>query len=94
MLARATSLILGLAFDLEADFQGDLEFCDLAIHDSAALSNDFEPIHVTNDLGCFDDCGFSCLGVKTLEESDFSQASQISAAKIRELAEGGYIWPR
>lgn len=29
--------------------------------------------------------------VKTLEEFDFSQASQIPAAKIRELAEGGYI---
>src|SRR3954451_23572043 len=29
--------------------------------------------------------------MKTLEEFDFTQASQISAAKIRELAEGGYI---
>jgi DNA replication protein DnaC len=29
--------------------------------------------------------------VKTLEEFDFAQAPQISAAKIRELAEGGYI---
>ena len=29
--------------------------------------------------------------VKTLEEFDFSQASQIPATKIRELAEGGYI---
>ncbi|MGB6946735.1 MAG: IS21-like element helper ATPase IstB, partial [Bryobacteraceae bacterium] len=29
--------------------------------------------------------------VKTLEEFDFAQASQIPAAKIRELAEGGYI---
>ena len=29
--------------------------------------------------------------VKTLEEFDFGQAAQISAAKIRELAEGGYI---
>lgn len=29
--------------------------------------------------------------VKTLEEFDFSQAPQIPAAKIRELAEGGYI---
>jgi DNA replication protein DnaC len=29
--------------------------------------------------------------VKTLEEFDFAQAPQIPAAKIRELAEGGYI---
>jgi DNA replication protein DnaC len=29
--------------------------------------------------------------MKTLEEFDFNQASKISAAKIRELAEGGYI---
>ncbi len=29
--------------------------------------------------------------VKTLEEFDFAQAQQISAARIRELAEGGYI---
>ena len=29
--------------------------------------------------------------VKTLEEFDFGQAPQIPAAKIRELAEGGYI---
>ena len=29
--------------------------------------------------------------MKTLEEFDFSQAPQIHAAKIRELAEGGYI---
>ena len=29
--------------------------------------------------------------LKTLEEFDFNQARQISAAKIRELAEGGYI---
>jgi len=29
--------------------------------------------------------------MKTLEEFDFAQASQIPAAKIRELAEGGYI---
>lgn len=29
--------------------------------------------------------------VKTLEEFDFAQSPQISAAKIRELAEGGYI---
>ena len=30
-------------------------------------------------------------GVKTLEEFDFTQARQIPAAKIRELAEGGYL---
>jgi DNA replication protein DnaC len=29
--------------------------------------------------------------LKTLEEFDFTQAPQIQAAKIRELAEGGYI---
>ncbi len=29
--------------------------------------------------------------LKTLEEFDFNQARQIRAAKIRELAEGGYI---
>jgi len=29
--------------------------------------------------------------VKTLEEFDFSQAPQVSATKLRELAEGGYI---
>ena len=29
--------------------------------------------------------------MKTLEEFDFSQAPQVAAAKIRELAEGGYI---
>src|SRR5689334_5755407 len=29
--------------------------------------------------------------VKTLEEFDFSQAPQISAARIHQLAEGGYI---
>ena len=29
--------------------------------------------------------------MKTLEEFDFAQAPQIPAAKIRELAEGGYI---
>ena len=29
--------------------------------------------------------------MKTLEEFDFNQAPQIPAAKIRELAEGGYI---
>ena len=29
--------------------------------------------------------------LKTLEEFDFTQAPQISAARIRELAEGGYI---
>lgn len=29
--------------------------------------------------------------MKTLEEFDFAQASQIPAARIRELAEGGYI---
>jgi DNA replication protein DnaC len=29
--------------------------------------------------------------VKTLEEFDFNQARQIPAAKIRQLAEGGYI---
>ncbi|MGH9641950.1 MAG: ATP-binding protein [Terriglobales bacterium] len=29
--------------------------------------------------------------MKTLEEFDFAQAPQIQAAKIRELAEGGYI---
>lgn len=29
--------------------------------------------------------------MKTLEEFDFAQAPQISAAKVRELAEGGYI---
>src|SRR5690349_25111288 len=29
--------------------------------------------------------------IKTLEEFDFGQAPQIPAAKIRELAEGGYI---
>ena len=29
--------------------------------------------------------------LKTLEEFDFNQAPQIPAAKIRELAEGGYI---
>lgn len=29
--------------------------------------------------------------MKTLEEFDFAQAPQIAAAKIRELAEGGYI---
>src|SRR5438046_9046594 len=29
--------------------------------------------------------------LKTLEEFDFNQAHQIPAAKIRELAEGGYI---
>jgi DNA replication protein DnaC len=31
------------------------------------------------------------LRIKTLEEFDFGQAPQIPAAKIRELAEGGYI---
>src|SRR2546427_7143321 len=30
-------------------------------------------------------------GLKTLEEFDFNQAHQFPAAKIRELAEGGYI---
>src|SRR6266849_4958429 len=29
--------------------------------------------------------------IKTLEEFDFAQAQQISATRIRELAEGGYI---
>jgi hypothetical protein len=29
--------------------------------------------------------------MKTLEEFDFAQASQISGARIRELAEGGYV---
>jgi DNA replication protein DnaC len=29
--------------------------------------------------------------MKTLEEFDFTRAPQIPAAKIRELAEGGYI---
>ena len=29
--------------------------------------------------------------VKTLEEFDFSQSPQVSAAKMRELADGGYI---
>jgi DNA replication protein DnaC len=29
--------------------------------------------------------------LKTLEEFDFAQAPQVPAAKIRELAEGGYI---
>ena len=29
--------------------------------------------------------------MKTLEEFDFAQAQQIPAARIRELAEGGYI---
>ena len=29
--------------------------------------------------------------MKTLEEFDFAQAPRIPAAKIRELAEGGYI---
>src|SRR6202163_4836563 len=29
--------------------------------------------------------------MKTLEEFDFAQAPQISAARIRELAEGGYV---
>jgi DNA replication protein DnaC len=29
--------------------------------------------------------------MKTLEEFDFTQAPQIQAAKVRELAEGGYI---
>jgi DNA replication protein DnaC len=29
--------------------------------------------------------------LKTLEEFDFAQAQQISAVRIRELAEGGYI---
>jgi DNA replication protein DnaC len=29
--------------------------------------------------------------MKTLEDFDFGQAPQIPAAKIRELAEGGYI---
>jgi DNA replication protein DnaC len=29
--------------------------------------------------------------MKTLEEFDFNQAPQIPAARIRELAEGGYI---
>src|SRR5206468_5861740 len=29
--------------------------------------------------------------MKTLEEFDFTQAPQISAARIRELAEGGYV---
>ena len=29
--------------------------------------------------------------LKTLEEFDFTQAPQISAARIRELAEGGYV---
>lgn len=29
--------------------------------------------------------------LKTLEDFDFSKATQIPAAKIRELAEGGYI---
>ena len=29
--------------------------------------------------------------MKTLEEFDFAQAPQIPAARIRELAEGGYI---
>jgi hypothetical protein len=29
--------------------------------------------------------------MKTLEEFDFAQAPQISAARIRELPEGGYI---
>jgi hypothetical protein len=29
--------------------------------------------------------------MKTLEEFDFAQAPQIPAAKIRDLAEGGYI---
>ena len=29
--------------------------------------------------------------IKTLEEFDFAQAQQIPAARIRELAEGGYI---
>jgi hypothetical protein len=29
--------------------------------------------------------------LKTLEEFDFGKAPQIPAAKIRELAEGGYI---
>src|ERR1019366_5594685 len=29
--------------------------------------------------------------IKTLEEFDFAQAQQISAARIRELAGGGYI---
>jgi DNA replication protein DnaC len=29
--------------------------------------------------------------IKTLEEFDFAQAPQIPAARIRELAEGGYI---
>ena len=33
----------------------------------------------------------NCRGMKTLEEFDFAQAPQIPAAKIRELAEGGYI---
>jgi hypothetical protein len=32
--------------------------------------------------------------VKTLEEFDFSQAPQISAARIHQLAEGGYIQKR
>jgi hypothetical protein len=37
-----------LAFDLEPDFQGDLEFLDFAVHDSSALTDDLEPIHVTH----------------------------------------------
>ena len=33
----------------------------------------------------------TCRASKTLEEFDLAQAQQISAARIRELAEGGYI---
>ena len=63
--APSSQIVWGLRegqFDLEADFQGDLELRHLAVRDSTALPNDFEPVHVMNGLGCFGDCGLGCVG--------------------------------
>lgn len=51
-----------LALDLEADLRCVLELGHLSVHDSTALPDDVEPVHVMNGLGCFGDCGLGRLG--------------------------------
>jgi hypothetical protein len=82
-----------LAFYLEPDLQGYLEFMDLAVDNSAALFDDFKPIHLANGLRSFLDGrarGFSeALWGSTDELNEFVSVRQaMSPAEIPQLGGG------
>jgi hypothetical protein len=60
---RLTGSILNvLPLDLEADFDGYLEFVYSAVDDATAFLNDLKPIHVADGFGSFGDTGLDRFG--------------------------------